>query len=45
MPVVDFYTSNVVHYPWAQDAYYAFSLLLLSLRWSLSEEVQGRDPS
>ena len=27
VPVVDFYTSIVVKYPWAQDAYYAFPSL------------------
>lgn len=42
VPVADFYTSIVVKYPWAQDAYYAFPFRATrpgSLRVPVSESV------
>ena len=44
VPVVDFYTSIVVKYPWAQDAYYAFPSLYYHYDGRFLREFRAETP-
>ena len=44
VPVVDFYTSIVVKYPWAQDAYYAFPSLYYHYEGRFLREFREETP-